>query len=76
MFINWPNANKSTMSRFEICPVCPTKIYESLQVVGLEGFFWFEVFLLKIDFYSIRTSPVDINAANAGSDGYRNWYIN
>ena len=35
------------MNQFDICPVAPTKIYEALQVIGFEGFFWFEAFLIK-----------------------------
>jgi hypothetical protein len=48
--INTANAFKSFVSRLDICPVHPTKIYEPLQVIGFEGAFWFEVFLFEIDF--------------------------
>jgi len=33
-------------------PAGPTEIYKPLQVVGFEGAFWFEVFLIKRIFAS------------------------
>jgi len=47
-FIKSSNAFKSCISRLEIRPVVPTKIYKALQVIGFEGPFWFEVFLIKM----------------------------
>jgi hypothetical protein len=43
-------------NEFDNCTAGPTTIYERLQVIGFEGSFWFEVFLLKMDFQNVALS--------------------